>query len=100
MPLFKLLIEDRAVNDIQLGFEYYEDKVPGLGVQFNKQLILALEHLKSNPFHQVRYSTIRCYPIKKFPYLIHYEVDEEHLIVKVFAIISTFQNPKEQWLKS
>ena len=32
--------------------------------------------LKDNPLYQIRYDDVRCLPIKKFPYMAHFTVDE------------------------
>ena len=33
-------------------------------------------------------------PLKKFPYLVHYFVNEESNTVEILAVISTHRNPK------
>jgi len=48
MVMFKIRIEDGAIQDIQKGFEYYEEKQAGLGARFNREVFQALETLKSN----------------------------------------------------
>lgn len=65
MPHYKIKIEERALHDIQQGFEYYEDKQSGLGVRFNQSVFHSFEILKQNPFYQIRYNTFRCLPVKK-----------------------------------
>jgi len=97
--MFKIRIEDRAIQDIQKGFEYYEEKQAGLGTRFNREVFEALETLKSNPFFKIRYSTFRCFPMRKFPFMIHYEVEENLKIVNVFAVINTYLDPEEYWIK-
>jgi len=100
MDPFKIRIDDRAIQDIQKGFDYYEALQEGLGIRFNQEVFNALDILRSNPFFQIRYNTFRCYPIRKFPFMIHYEVDENLKTVNVFALINTYMDPKENWLKS
>ncbi len=96
---FKIRIEDRATQDIQKGYDYYEALQEGLGIRFNQEVFNALEILRSNPFFQIRYNTFRCYPIRKFSFMIHYEVDENLKTVNVFALINTYLDPKENWIK-
>jgi toxin ParE1/3/4 len=97
MSSYKIKIEERALLDIQQGFDYYEQKQAGLGLRFNKAVFKAFENLQINPFYQIRYSTFRCLPIKKFPFMVHYEVSED--IVTVFAVINTYLDPKKNWLR-
>jgi hypothetical protein len=97
MDLYQIKIEERAILDIQQSFVYYEQQQSGLGVQFNRTVFNAFENLKINPFYQIRYGTFRCLPLKKFPFMIHYEVNEK--IVTVYAVINTSLDPEKNWLK-
>ncbi len=98
MPSFKIRIEQRALLDMQQAFDYYETQQTGLGVRFNQSVFHSLDVLKRNPFYQVRYDSFRCLPVKKFPYMIHYEVDEATESVIVYAVINTHLNPADSWL--
>jgi hypothetical protein len=98
MSSFKLRIEERALEDIQKGFDFYEERQVGLGVRFNKHVFKCFEILKSNPHYQIRYGSFRCLPMKKFPFMIHYELDEDRKMVNIFAVINTHLNPNENWL--
>ena len=97
--MYEILIEDRAALDFQNGIDYYDEQQAGLGKKFNDSFENEISALSKNPFYQLRYSTIRCKPIKKFPYLIHFQVNEANKIVFVFAIINTSKDPGKAWLK-
>ncbi len=32
--------------------------------------------------------------VKKFPYMVHYHINDEDHTVEILAVISTYQNPK------
>lgn len=98
MNPYKIRIEVRALKDIQDGFDYYEEKQEGLGTRFNQAVFRSFEILRHNPFYQIRYETFRCLPVRKFPFMIHYEVDEAKSTVDVFGVINTHLNPDENWL--
>jgi plasmid stabilization system protein ParE len=98
MISFKIRIEERALNDIQQGFDYYEEIQVGLGVQFNNAVFHAFDVLVRNPYYQVRYDKFRCLLVKRFPYMIHYEVNETNQVIDVFAVINTNLDPKANWL--
>ena len=98
MSLFEVKIHDRAIQDIWEGFNYYEEKQKGLGLKFNKSILIAVESLKLNPFYQIRYNTFRCLPIKRFPFMIHFEIDEKQKRVDVYAVINAYLDPKDNWL--
>lgn len=97
--MYFVLIEDRAANDIQDHMDYYDGQLLNLGEKFKSALDKELSALAKNPFYQIRYNSIRCKPIKNWPFLIHFQVDESQKIVYVFAVINTNKDPKSNWLK-
>jgi hypothetical protein len=53
--------------------------------------------LKTNPFFQIRSKHYRALPLKKYPYLIFFEVLEKERIVKVLSFFNTPQDHKK-WI--
>jgi hypothetical protein len=98
MNSFEIVIEPKAFNDIQNGIDYYDEKVAGLGTSFLNTLQNSISSLKENPFFQKRYSDVRCLPVKRFPYMIHFTVDEIHNVVNIRAVLHTSLNPDEYWI--
>lgn len=98
MP-YVLKIEPEAREDIQEAVDWYNDQLSGLGKEFHSTVKAYLNDLRSNPFFQVRYEGVRCLPMNKFPYMIHFTVDEEKEIVSVHGVINTFLDPGI-WKKS
>jgi toxin ParE1/3/4 len=96
MP-YKVLVEPRALADIQQAIDYYDSRQAGLGKKFEASIEKHFLSISKNPFFQIRYSGIRCLPIKKFPFLIHFIVDEKRKIVYVISVFHTSQNNSE-WL--
>jgi toxin ParE1/3/4 len=97
--VFKIRIDSRAIEDIQQQVIYYNKELPGLGKRFFEAVDLSFLLLKSTPFFQVRYDKVRCLPVKRFPFLIHFTVDEEKKIVFIHGVIHTSLNPKKHWVK-
>jgi hypothetical protein len=58
-----------------------------------------MDLLTQNPFFQVRYGSIRCLPLGRFPFMIYYTVLEKRKIIRVHGIIHTSLNPKKYWIK-
>lgn len=96
---FTVNLDSRAIQDIQEAIDYYEEQLEGLGEKFEYYLNKAILAMEKNPLYQIRYDQIRCLPIKKFPFMMHFTVDEENYLVFIHAIINTSKNPKENWLK-
>ena len=91
---FTAVIDPRAMQDVQEAIEYYDEKQPGLGEEFEHHLNEHLQLIEKNPFFQVRYDDIHCLPLKRFPYMIHYTIQEDQQIVTVQAVLNTFRSPR------
>lgn len=75
---FSINIEPEAFNDIQEAINYYNRCKPRLGKKFLETVKKHIDLLEK--YHQsfaIRYDNIRCLPIKKFPYMIHYQFCED-----------------------
>ncbi|TRX38116.1 type II toxin-antitoxin system RelE/ParE family toxin [Flavobacterium sp. ZT3R18] len=96
---FQLKIDVDALNDIQETFEWYEMQLKGLGLRFKTQTKKQINSLKKNPYlFAIKYNEVRCRKIEKFPFLIHYTIEEELNIITVFAVFHTSRSP-EIWKK-
>lgn len=94
MKSYAIIFSPVTFDDVEKTVTYYEEKQEGLGKRFATHLQLTLNIIKSNPFFAtVRYDDIRCVLIKKFPYLVHYHIDEEEQIVTILAVYSTYKEP-------
>jgi len=89
---YKVLLEPEAIEDFQKAIDFYNAKRPMQGGKFKKVVTQHLNTLKVNPFFAIRYDDIRCLPVKKYPYLIHFTILEDENKVEVHAISHTSQN--------
>ena len=55
--------------------------------------------IQLNPFYGIRYDDVHCLPLKKFPAMVHYNIDEMKKIIIVRAVINTNKDPDTYWLK-
>lgn len=96
---YKVKIETEALTDIQDVITWYNKQKSGLGEIFHKTIITQIDSLNKNPhIYRIRYKQIRCVLANKFPYMVHFYINEEMKIVEVLAVISTDRNPKI-WLE-
>lgn len=89
---FNIIIEKRALNDVQNAIDYYDEQSIGLGKKFNSALDKHLSTIAINPFFQVRYKDYRVLPMKKFPYLIVFYIEEDLNTVFISAVFHVKQN--------
>lgn len=88
-----LEIKEEAVLDIQNAFDYYEENKIGLGERFLDTLQIYIKRIQKYPLqYQIKRKPYREAFIKKFPYLIIYELFEDKVIV--YAVFNTFLDPK------
>ncbi|WP_224994965.1 hypothetical protein [Cesiribacter sp. SM1] len=95
---YKIKIEADALQDIQQGIDYYNELQPGLGRKFLADVKASFKSLKLNPFFQVRYDEVRCLPLKKDPFMIHFTIDQANQLVVVRAVFNTYLDP-DNWTK-
>ena len=92
MQKWKILIDIDALSDIEASMKWYDSQSMGLGNRFGKQVSLQINSLKTNPeIYGQRYLNVRCMLIKKFPFLVHFTIDNN--TVNVFAVFHTSRNP-------
>jgi plasmid stabilization system protein ParE len=92
---FQLKIDVDAFNDIQETSEWYEMQSKGLGLRYKNQTKKQINSLRGNPYlFAIKYNEVRCRKIEKFPFLIHYTIEEELNIITVFAVFHTSRNPE------
>lgn len=99
MTTFTLFVDPVAKADIQDGITYYNSKVKGLGRKFHTEVTAAFNSIVQNPYFQVRYNDVRCLPLKKFPYMVHYQIHHELNAITVYAVIHTSLDPEENWVE-
>ena len=92
---YDLEIKDAANQEIIQAYLYYENKRIGLGEQFLKHLDSYFSRIQNNPKHFPQKSKpYREAFIKRFPFLIVYEIEKTKIIV--YAVFNTWQNPKKK----
>ena len=93
---FDVVVEKRAIEDIQEAIDYYNIQKAGLGKKFEQEVDKYLNTLVKTPLFQIRYKNVRGLPLKKFPFMIHFSVDNEIETVLVHAVLHTSENP-DNW---
>ncbi|AXB55914.1 hypothetical protein [Flavobacterium fluviale] len=97
--MFEIIILLRAELEVDEIAEYYESLSDGLGTKFFNEYQKYVDTLNTFPFFEEKYNIVRTLPLKKFPYTIHFTVDEINKIVAVHAVISNYQDPNTTRIK-
>lgn len=91
---FKVTYAPGVYEDLQQAIYYYNSRKKGLGSRFLKAIKVKTSQIKSNAYSfQIRYNDIRCTPIDKFPYTVHYRIFPETGTIIIVSILSDDRNP-------
>jgi toxin ParE1/3/4 len=92
---YRVSIAPNAQEDIIESITWYNQEKPKLGFDFFDELSEALGTLEQNPkLFAVRFKAVRAIPLKRFPFLIYYEILDSENRVIVLGALHTSRNPK------
>ena len=81
--IYKIVIIDEAKEDYKKSLFWYKNINQKLGIKFNESFKNSLKLIQSNPLQfQIRYDNTRVKIFKSFPYLIHYTVYNNTIVIK------------------
>lgn len=97
--MYKIVLLPLAKVDIQEAAIWYNSKQKGLGKKFTIEVRKTVLHISNNPnLSAIRYDDIRTSLLDVFPFLVHYIVDDEKLIITICAVLHTSLNP-DKWIE-
>ena len=91
--IYKVVIEPRAILDIQDAIDYYDSKQNGLVTYFFQVVEEHIITLTKSPFFQIGYKDYHGFPIRKFPFILLYYIDEKLKIIYIMSVFNTSLNP-------
>ena len=90
---FKILILEEAKSDVRESITWYKNINPILSKRFANSFNNSVKQIKKNPFqYQIRYDEVRVVLLRTFPYLIHFSIDNETIVIK--AVFHTSRDSK------
>ena len=95
--MWKVEFSPESFAEVQEALNFYMEKGFQTGEAFIQDVNNGVESLEINPYYQIRYKNIRCLPLSKFPFMIHFELDEDKKRVKILGCIHTSLNPTKSW---
>jgi hypothetical protein len=95
---YQVLIQNDALEDIQEVIEYYDSQQLGLGRKFESEINKVINLLELNPYFAIRYDNVHCFPMKKYPFMIHYTIEDSEQIVQIRGCFHTSQS-SNKWKK-
>jgi plasmid stabilization system protein ParE len=92
---YSLEIQFEAEQEIEEAYGWYEEQYTGLGELFLKELDACFKKLEITPeIYSKVVSNFRQANLRKFPFVVVYEIIKTKIIV--FAVFHTSRNPKRK----
>ena len=95
MP-YSISITPTASQQIDEALEYYIYKAnKKVADNLLNQIFDTFKLLEVNPYFQIKAKNYRSFVLRKYPYILFFEIMEETQIVKILALFHTSQNPEK-----
>ena len=92
---YHLVIKEEAKKEIVEAAHWYSQKVKGLEVRFIQQLENVIDIILNNPkTYKKVYKHFRQAALKKFPFVVVYEHEEETIII--YCVFHAKQTPEKK----
>lgn len=86
---------DRAKDDIELAFKWYERQRRGLGFEFLDCVEASLNNIRNFPeIYRMLYDCFRRCVIKRFPFSIFYTIEGNKIVIH--SVFDSRQNPDKR----
>lgn len=90
---YNLVVKPEAERDIQEAAQYYQLQQSGLGLDFLLAADQCLSRVQEGPLlYAVKYQDVRTASLKRFPFLVHFYVEADTVIV--LAVLHSKRNPR------
>ncbi len=90
---FKVLVLLQAQREIDEAIAYYSEINKSIPAKFIEDLTTAYNTLSKNPYYQKRYLDFRGFPLKRFPFILFFDLNEKQYLVKIVSCFHTSKNP-------
>jgi hypothetical protein len=91
--IYKIVIIDEAKFEYKESFNWYKNIHPNLAKKFLSSFKTSLKLIKNNPLlFQIRYDDVRVIMLDVFPYLIHFRIINNQIIIQ--SIVHTARDSK------
>jgi len=91
----KLCYTDRAKDDLELAFAWYERQRRGLGYEFLDCVENAVKSILDNPeMYRISYSIFRGCVVRRFPFSVFYAIESNEIVLH--SIFDNRQDPEKR----
>jgi len=89
---YNVIFKEEADYDVFDAHQWYESRRTGLGNELLNEIEEYIKVLEQDPqIYQIRKLNWRYCPLKRFPYVIVFEIEKQDIVV--YAVFNTYQHP-------
>lgn len=91
-------LSTKAQKEILVSWNWYEDRLEGLGDRFVNEVKDAILKIVNNPNrYPIKYKSYRQISVNTFPFLIIYRINERRKIVRIVSVFHTSKHPDKKY---
>ncbi len=97
---YRITFHPSAEKEYQEAYEWYEERLQGLGDRFDESVDFTLKQIALKPqLYPKKRGAFREARVETFPYQIVYKIYEKEKVALVSAIYHSSRNPKKKYRK-
>ncbi len=98
--IFSSELLSKAKSEFIEAYKWYEDRQPGLGEKFKRQIYDCIKIIEEHPErYPERKKKYREGFVNIFPYLLIYRIYKRKKIIAILSVFHTGRNPKKKYTK-
>jgi hypothetical protein len=95
---YSSILSSRAQKEIAISWEWYEERLQGLGDRFVKEVITRIRTIEKTPDrYPTRYKSYKEVAISTFPFIIVYRIIKKQKSIRIVSVFHTSQSPKKKY---
>ncbi len=94
---YSIIFHPKAEKEYLESVEWYENSLIGLGQEFVDEIENTINLISDNPLlFPIKKYKLREAKVKKFPFVIVFEIKNKDLQINILAVFHTSRNPKNK----
>lgn len=95
---YSIIVSSRAQKELAESWNWYEDRLPGLGDKFVNEVLKCTRQIEENPDRfPTKYKSYKEAQVKTFPFLVIYRITRKTSSIRVVSVFHTARNPKKKY---
>jgi plasmid stabilization system protein ParE len=95
---YSIIFSERAKKEFTEAWEWYEERVEGLGDRFEAAILKKTDQIALDPTKGIQRNPVfREVLVKVFPYLIIYRIEVKRKLIFIHSIFHTSRNPRKKY---